>query len=203
MGASADLEQGEREEAGAGRRWPIVRLVILLAVGNVLLGVAVFALRSPWATAPEVAAPPALPPQVERLRARIAERHPGEPYSLDLSDEELTATVGYFMARAPDVPFTRVRVTVTGQRVIAEGVTRGLAVTVPVRVSGTLSARDGLPQAWIEDVSLGDTPLPAFVRDQILREANRSLDFSRYRMPLTVDAIELRPGGVTIRGARK
>jgi hypothetical protein len=52
-------------------------------------------------------------------------------------------------------------------------------------------------------VSLGETPLPAFVRDRILREANSSLDFSRYPLPVTVEAVELRPGGLTVRGLLK
>ena len=76
-------------------------------------------------------------------------------------------------------------------------------MTVPVRIVGTVSAAGGLPRARIEDVSLGGTPLPAFVRDQIVREANASLDFSRYRMPLTVDALETAPSRLTIRGTLK
>ena len=179
------------------------RTLLLLTVANVLLAVVLFALRSPRTSPPEPVVLPTLPPQVQQLRARIAEGHAGEPYSLSLTDDELSATANYFLGAAPDVPFTGIRVAVADERVTADAVTRGLAVTVPVRIVGTVSAAGGLPRARIEDVSLGGTPLPAFVRDQIVREANASLDFSRYRMPLTVDALETAPGRLTIRGTLK
>lgn len=180
------------------------RILLGLLATNAVLGGVLFALRPPWSAAAESAvAPTALPPQVEELRGRIAEGRRGEPYVLDLSDEDLSAMAGYFLARAPDVPFTRVRVAVAVDQVAVEGVTKGLAVTVPVRAVGSLSARDGLPRAHLADVSLGPVALPGPVRAQILREANRGLDFSRYPLPVTVDTVELRPGGLTLRGTVK
>ena len=74
---------------------------------------------------------------------------------------------------------------------------------VDCAVTGTVSASGGLPRARVDDVSLGGAPLPSFAREQIVRQANASLDFSRYAMPVTVDAIELRPGSMTIRGSLK
>ena len=193
----------DREQRTAGLS-TFGKALTLLVAANLLLGGTVFTLRPPWGGAAEaIAARPQLPSQVQRLAARIAEGHHGEPYTLDLSDEELTAVAGYFLADAPDVPFTRVTIAVSGDKVRADGMTKGLAVTVPVRVTGAVSASDGLPRARVEDVRLGETPLPAFVRDQIVHEANSSLDFSRYPMPVTVDALELRPGGMTIRGTVK
>jgi len=186
--------------------WSFRRVLVLVAAVNLLLGVALFALRSPQGAGAALEPPPALPPQVEALRALIAEGRHGEPYVLDLTDDELSATAEYFLAQRPNVPFARVRMAVQGPLPGAEGlvvvdaVTRGLAFTVPVRASGRLSAAAGLPRATIEDVSLGGTPLPAFVRDRVLAEADASLDFSRYALPVTVDALELRPGGLTIRG---
>jgi hypothetical protein len=108
---------------------------------------------------------------------------------------------GAFLANRRDIPFTRIQVAVVGQNVVVDGVTSGLAVTVPVRATGTVSAVDGKPRARIESISLGDMPLPAFARDQVLREANASLDFSRYDLPLTVDAVELHAGSLAIRGS--
>ena len=54
-----------------------------------------------------------------------------------------------------------------------------------------------------DDVSLGETRLPGLVRERVLRAVNGSLDFSRYGLALTVDGVELRPGGMTIRGTIK
>ncbi len=199
-------------------RWSFRRALVLLAAANLLLGAALFSLRPPGRAAAAIEPPPPLPAQVEQIQALIAEGRHGEPYALDLSEKELTATVAYFLARSADIPFGRVRIAVRspyprplpegegsgGERVIVlDAVTRGLAVTVPVRVTGTVAARDGLPVASIHDVSLGDTPLPGFARDQVLREANAALDFSKRPMDVTVDSVELRPGGLTIRGTVK
>lgn len=181
----------------------VARVLLLVVVANVVLAAALFGLRSPRSERTESVAPATLPPQVQALRARIAEGHPAEPYRLTLSNDELSDTANYFLAGAPDVPFTRIRVSVGPDRITADAVTRGLAVTVPVRIVGTAAATGGLPRARIEDVSLGPTPLPAFVRDEIVRQANASLDFSRYRMPLTVEALEAAPGRLTIRGTLK
>ena len=178
--------------------WSAGKALLALAAANLVLGAALFALRPPQRPAPERL--PALPPQVEALRAQIAQGRRGEPYTLELADAELTATAAYLAAAAPDVPFGHLRIAVLEGKVVADGVTRGLAVTVPVRVTVALSARDGLPRAMVEDVSLGDTALPGFARDQIIREANKSLDFSRYPLRVTVDALELRPGRMTVRG---
>ncbi|MBI4491538.1 MAG: hypothetical protein HY690_01950 [Chloroflexi bacterium] len=181
----------------------LIRVVALLAALNLVLGAALLAVRPPGRVVDEVAPPPELPAPVQALMAQIDQGRSGTPYTLNLSDDDLTAMVGYFLARSPNIPFTQVRVTVSDRAVSAEGVTRGLAVRLPVRVVGSVGARNGLPLARVENVSLGDTALPAFVRDQVVREVNASLDFSRYSMPVAVDALELRPGGMAVRGTIK
>jgi hypothetical protein len=204
MHVSTDLSRRFSGLGGVAGRWSFGRVLVLVVLANLLIGAALFALRPPRGAPPEpLIPPPPLPAPVAELRSRLAAGQHGEPYTLAMTDDELTALAAWSLANAPDVPFTRVKVAVTGDRVIAEGVTRGLAVTVPVRIVGTVAAADGLPRVTIQDVSLGDTPLPPFVRDQILREANASLDFSRRPMPVTVDAVELRPGGLTVRGVLK
>lgn len=135
------------------------------------------------------------------MQTRIAEGRHGEAYTLTLSDAELTALVGYLLAGRTDVPFARVRVTVAERNLVLDGVTKGLAVTLPVRVTGAAGAADGKPWARVENVSLGDTQVPGFIRDQVVRQANAGLDLSRYDLAVTVHALELRPGNMTIRGA--
>jgi hypothetical protein len=85
----------------------------------------------------------------------------------------------------------------------ATGVTTGLAVAVPVRVQARVTARDGAPIVQISDVGIGGLPLPAVARDQIIRQASQSVDFSRYSLPVTVDAVELRAGVLEARGTVK
>ena len=185
------------------KRWSFTKLLVVLAVANLVLGGALFALRPPGRDSSGAAPPPELPPQAEALRAKVAAGQGGERYVLDLSDEELTAMAGYFLGQAPDVPFARVRIAVTGDKLVVDGVTQGLGVAMPVRWTGSLDARDGLPRAKVEAMSLGETPLPGFVRERVLHAVNSSLDFSRDGLALTIDAVEPRPGGMTIRGTVK
>jgi hypothetical protein len=179
------------------------RVLILLVLANLLLGGALFLLRSPWVGPAEPMVVPAMPAQVLELQERMAAGRHGEPYRLVLSDDELTALAGAFLAKRSDVPFTGVRIAVKDGKILVDGVTRGLAVTVPVRVVGTVGASGGLPRARIEDVSLGDVALPNFARERVLQDANTSLDFSRYDLPVTVDALDLGSGGIVIAGRLK
>lgn len=181
-------------------RWSVRRVILLAAAANLLLGIGLFSLRSPVRAAPEVTSTPQLPASVEQLRAAISENRHGEAYSLILSSAELTDMAGYFAASGQDIPFSKIRVSISRERLVIDGVTRGMAVTVPVRVTGVAGATGGMPWARVEDVSLGDTQVPGFLRDQVIRQANSSLDFSRYRMPVTVDSLEMGDGTMAIRG---
>jgi hypothetical protein len=204
---SATLDTAADPPAAAPQRttgrWSFGRALALLVVANIALGSVLLLLRSPGRTAEALAAPPALPAPAAELQAAIAESRHGEPYVLALSDAELTATASYFLAQAPEIPFGQVKVAVTDAAVVADGVTKGLVVPVPVRVVASVEARDGLPRLDLKDVGLGKMALPAAVRDQVIRAANASLDLSRYDMPMTVDVVEPRPGGITVRGTIK
>ncbi len=180
-----------------------VTLLALVVAVNVVVGSVLFLARVPAAPGRSTAAPHELPAQVKDVQAAIDEGRHGEGYALALSDADLTALADYFLAETPESPFAGVKVVVTGDRVVAEGVAKALAVPVPVRATAVVGARDGVPWAKVEDVSLGQVALPGAVRERTIREVNASLDFSRYAMPITVDTLELRPGGLTVRGTVK
>src|SRR4051812_31764003 len=88
--------------------WSFRRVVTVVAAANLLVAIALFLLRSP---AGELSNHPSsfspLPSQVYLLVDRIAEGHPGESFTLDLSDDDLTATADHYLARFSEVPFTR------------------------------------------------------------------------------------------------
>jgi hypothetical protein len=144
--------------------------------------------------------PPPLPPQVVELQARVARGEHGTPYTLTLHDEELTATARYFLAQREDVPFSQVRVAVVRGRLEATGVTTGLAVAVPVRVLANVEAPNSAPVIRVVDVGIGGMALPSFVRQQVLAEANKAVDLSRYEMPVTIDAVTLQDGALYLYG---
>lgn len=186
------------------QRGPAVpfKLLLLVVVLNLGLALALFAVRPPWRIE-RVAAPTAPPPQVAALTAQIDRGEHGAPYQLTLTDDDLSATAGYVLAQSQDVPFSQVRVRVVGGTVEANAVTTGLAVAVPVRIQANVIARDGAPVVQVTDVGIGGMPLPAFAHEQVLREANRAVDLSRYTLPVTVDAITLRDGVLEARGTVK
>ncbi|MBI4497025.1 MAG: LmeA family phospholipid-binding protein [Chloroflexi bacterium] len=185
------------------KHWSFRRVLAVLVAGNLLLGGVLFTVGTPAQRTDETTPPPALPAAVQELQEKIAAGRHGEPYALALSDEELTSVVEYVLARSPNIPLTRVTITLTDGKVIADGVTRGLAVALPVRVTGTVGARDGRPWAQVQDVRLGEAPLPAFIRTQVLQELNASFDLARYPLPVTVEALELRPGEIRLQGTIK
>ena len=146
---------------------------------------------------------PALPAEVQDLQATIAAGRHGESYDVTLSQEQLSSLANSFLETRPAIPFTDVRIVIDGEKVIADATTKGLAITLPLRVTGIISAKNGSPLLQIEEVSLGRASLPGFMRDRILSEVNASLDFSRYSIPLTVETIELRDGMLSVRGTVK
>ena len=168
---------------------------LLLALTLLLSGL-VFVHSPPGEGGEERRAQDQLPPQVHDLVDQVAAGRVGEPYALTLSDEELTSVARYFLT-VPDGPFTSVRVDVTGKHVVIDGVARKLGITTSLRLLVVVSARDGRPVASVERV---ETRLPGFIRARIEEEVNAALDLSRHRLPIAVDAVELRPSGLTIRG---
>jgi len=191
----------ERPEAPTRPGVPL-RLLLLVVVVNVLLAAGLLTLRPPWRIERSAAAPP-LPAQVADLQARVQRGEHGTPYTLTLTDEELTATARHFLAQSEDVPFGQVRVAVVGNHIEVSGVTTGLAVAVPVKVVANAVARDGAPVVSVLDVDIGGLALPPFAREQVLREANRAVDLSRYELAVTVDAVALRPGVLEARGTMR
>ena len=182
---------------------PMVKVLTVLMVGT--LGLVALFLLYPR-TQPVSQAdlpPPTVPPQVEKLQAQISQGQPSEPYTLTLSSDELTALAGNYLATHPEVPFTQAQVSIEGKNLVVTGVTKGLPLTLSVRVSARVGAKDGVPWAQIEDVSFGKVQVPGVLRDQILKEVNRYLDVSRYPIPMSVDNRELGTASVTISGQKK
>jgi len=186
---------------GRGPAVPM-RMLLLVTLLNLGLALALFLIRPPGRVERSTAVP-TLPPQVTTLAEQVRRGDHGAPYTLDLTDGDLSATAGYYLAQSKDAPFSQVRVAVTDGMVEANAVTTGLAVAVPVRVRATVEARDGVPVVHVMDVEIGGLALPAFAHDEVVRQANQAVDLSRYLFPVTVDAIELRAGMLEARGTVK
>jgi len=178
-------------------------IVTLVLVVNLVILLVAFAVRPPWTPGAEHSAVPALPAQIQDLQQRIESGHHDEPYSVSLTDAELTAAVAHFAATSPDVPFTGIQARIVGEQVAVDAVTKGLAIPIPVHATVSLSVSNGVPAAHVDDVRVAGAGLPAFVHDQVLRQANASLDLSRYDLPLTVDKLQQSPGTLAFQGRLK
>jgi hypothetical protein len=204
--AQGDDDPSEADAASApvaapARPGPAVplRLLLLVTVVNVVLAMGLLLARPPWRVE-RGDAPTALPTQVAEIQARVQRGEHGTPYTLMLTDEELTATARYYLARGEDIPFSQVRVAVVGGHLEVTGVTTGLAVSVPVRVVANVEAGNGVPVVSVVDVGIGGLALPSFVREQVLTEANKAVDLSRYDLAVTVDTVALGTGTLLARG---
>jgi hypothetical protein len=178
------------------------RLLALLSVANLLLGVGLFAVRSPERV-DRNAPPPELPAQIKALEALMDGGHGGQPFTLTLTDAELSAAVANYLASTPDIPFSDVHIFVSKDEVVVNGKARGAALTVPVRAILAVSVANGTPVIQIKQISLGRTGLPKFVSDQIIAQANTSLDLSIYDLGVTLQSITLDQGFVTVQGTIK
>jgi hypothetical protein len=178
------------------------RLLALLSVANLLLGVGLFSVRSPERV-DRNAPPPDLPAQIKALEALMDGNHRGQTFTLALTDAELSDAVANYLASSPDISFSDVRVTVGNGEVVINGKARGAALAVPVRATLAVGVENGTPVIRITRVSLGRTGLPKFVSDQIIAQANASLDLSHYDLGVTLESITLGEHVVTVRGTIK
>jgi hypothetical protein len=186
------------------RTWSTAMTIAVIAAANLILGFFLFTIHSPArAASDELSSLPELPPSIQQLLVDAGQGNHGEPFTLALADNDLTAAARYFLASDPSLPFARARVSTTGTSAVLDGVTRGTGLALPVRIKTTVGATDGVPWARAEDISLGNTGLPQFVRDEIVRQINASIDFSRYDLLVRIDSINLAQGSITIRGAIK
>jgi hypothetical protein len=195
------LVEAVRRRAGAGgrrARGPIAprRYVPLLLTCALVLGSALLAPRTAWGAPGDLAARPRLPPQVQDLAGAVAAGRAGYGYALALSDEELTEVARYYLT-GPDGPFGRVRVGVADDRVVVDGAVPEPGLLVPVRLVLAVGAEDGRLVARVERV---EARLPAFARAAIARRLEARLVGALADLPVTVEAVELRPGELRAHG---
>jgi hypothetical protein len=176
------------------------RLLALLSVANLLLGVGLFSVRSPGRVERYLPTP-VLPAQINDLIGKMDGQHRGQAFTLTLTNAELADTVAYYIAESNGViPFSDVQVAIRDNRIVVDGRARGAGFAVPVSATLTVGVANGRPVIQVEQVGLGSVGLPAFVRDEVVRQANASLDLSGYDLGVTIASVELGAGVATVRG---
>ena len=168
-------------------------LILLLANG----------LAWAYALAPEgpaVAVEPRLAPSVADLRQKLIDGgHSGEPFTLEITDQEAAETIAWYLSNHPDIPFGEPQVFIQPDGISATGTAEiaGLRVGLTGRVN--IELRDGVPLVTLQDLDVAGVAVPGLVRDRIQAEIDaqfaRALD-----LPLIIDELILETGKATVRG---
>jgi hypothetical protein len=150
--------------------------------------------------APTVVVEARLEPGLAELAQRLSEGgHGGEPFHLEITDQEAAETIAYFLDRNPDVPFRDVVVCIHPEGITANGVAEVAGLRIRLTVQVGLTLREGLPAVTVQDLQLAGVAVPGFVRNRIQDELDVQFGAAR-NLPLVIDELTLHDGQGTLRG---
>jgi len=156
-----------------------------------------------YALAPEgpaVKVVPRLEPDLAALREKLREGgHGGEPFAVEITDQEAAETIAWYLEAHPNVPFRDPQVSIRPEGVTAEGVAEVLGLRIGLSGRAAIRLRDGIPLVTMEDLHLAGLAVPGFVRDRIQAEIDAQFSLAQ-NLPVIIDEIKLEEGRATIRG---
>jgi hypothetical protein len=156
-----------------------------------------------YALAPEgpaVQVEPRLEPDLADLRQRLREGgHSGEPFTIEITDREAAETIAWYLERHPRIPFRDPQVSITPERVAAEGVAEVAGLRVGLRGEAHITLRDGVPHVTLGDLDLAGVAVPGFVRDRIQHEIRAQFALAQ-NLPIRIDELLLEEGTATVQG---
>jgi hypothetical protein len=168
-------------------------LVLLLANGAMWV----------YALAPEgpaVQAEPRLEPDLADLRDRLREGgHSGEPFVIDITDQEAAETIAWYLEPRPNVPFAEPQVFITPEGVSARGVAEVAGLRVGVSGRAVIFLQDGVPNVTLADLDVAGVAVPGFVRNTIQSEIDAQFALAQ-DLPIVIDELVLEEGKATVRG---
>jgi hypothetical protein len=168
-------------------------LVLLLANGAM------------WAYAlapegPAIKIEPRLEPDLADLRDRLREGgHSGEPFILEITDQEAAETIAWYLEPRPNVPFAEPQVFITPQGVSAKGVAEVAGLRVGVSGRAVIVLEDGVPTVTLADLDVAGVAVPGFVRNTIQSEIDAQFALAQ-NLPVIIDELMLEEGKATVRG---
>jgi hypothetical protein len=128
---------------------------------------------------------------------------PSGPFTVTLTDQQLTAAANDYLAQHPEVPFSDLQVRVHPDGVEVTGKARVGGLSVPVRTWGVVTVVDDVPYFQVTNVDLGQAPLPGSIKNIITALLDQSVDLSQFNLPMVVQDIQLGEGQMTITGTAK
>jgi len=156
-----------------------------------------------YALAPEGLAlkvAPRLEPDMAALRQELNEGgHNGEPFTVEVTDQEAAETIAWYLEGHPNVPFRDPQVSIRPEGVTAEGVAEILGLRIGISGRAAIRLRDGAPLVTLEDLHLAGLAVPGFVRDRIQTEIDAQFSLAQ-NLPVLIEEIRLEEGRATILG---
>jgi hypothetical protein len=141
-----------------------------------------------------------LEPDIEALRQKLIEGgHSGEPFTLEVTDQEAAETIAWYLSRHPNVPFAEPQVFIRPDGILAKGVAQIAGLRVGLTGRAEIELRDGVPIVTLGDLSVAGVAVPGFVRDRIQAEIDAQFSLAQ-NLPLIVDELILEEGRATVRG---
>lgn len=156
-----------------------------------------------YALAPEgplVAVEPRLEPDLAELRLRLREGgHGGEPFRLEITDQEAAETIAWYLAGHPNIPFGQPQVFVEPDGIAARGVAEIAGLRVGLSGKAYVELIDGVPFVTLGDLDVAGLAVPAFVRDRIQAEIDAQFSLAQ-NLPLIIDELRLEEGRAILSG---
>ncbi len=156
-----------------------------------------------YALAPEgtaVVVEPRLAPDVADLRDRLVEGgHGGEPFTVEVTEQEAAETIAWYLERNPRIPFREPQVFITPEGVLAQGVAEIAGLRVSLTGRADIELRDGVPYVTLEDLDVAGVAVPGFVQNRIQAEIDAQFGLAQ-DLPLIIDELVLKEGKAILQG---
>jgi hypothetical protein len=141
-----------------------------------------------------------LEPDIEDLRQRLIEGgHSGEPFTLEVTNQEAAETIAWYLTRHPNIPFGEPQVFITPDGIAARGVAEIAGLRIGLYGQAHIELRDGVPYVTLGDLDVAGVAVPGFVRNTIQSEIDAQFALSQ-NLPLIIDELLLEEGKATVRG---
>jgi hypothetical protein len=149
---------------------------------------------------PAVKVEPRLEPQLAELRARLIEGgHSGEPFSLEVTDQEAAETIAWYLARHPNVPFRDPQVSIRPNGISARGVAEIAGLRVGLSGRARIELHQGRPAISVAELDVAGVGVPGFVRSRIQAEIDAQFKMAQ-NLPVVIEEFSLEEGRAVVRG---
>ncbi len=152
------------------------------------------------AAGPVVVVEPRLEPGLADLRQRLAEgNHSGEPFTIEVTDQEAAEAIAWYLERHPRLPFAQPQVFIGPDGLAAAGVAQLAGLRVGLSGSARVVLHDGLPEVTLTHLDVGGLVVPPFARDRIQAELDAQFALAQ-DLPLVIEEFTLAEGRAVVRG---